>query len=104
MPLKRLFNGTKENKPTLRLIRQNIRYNTVIPGNAHSSDTFNVITTQQIAHTVSLSQIPIYITCISIFPTKPPEASTSPASSPNIQSSEGLSGPLPLNNTTHRFF
>ena len=54
-----LFNGNKNSKATLRLVRRNTRSNTVIPGNPNQANTYAEITTQHVAQTFSLSQIPI---------------------------------------------
>ena len=82
-----LFNGNKNSKATLRLIRHNTRSNTVIPGNPNQANTYAEITTQQVAQTFSLSQIPIQHAPVpaqhqQLYPNLSASDSTSPNTSP----------------------
>ena len=82
-----LFNGNKNTKATLCLVRRNTRSNTVIPGNPNQANTYAAITTQQVAQTFSLAQIPMQHAPVStqhqqIYPNLSASDSTSPSTSP----------------------
>ena len=82
-----LFNGNKNTKATLCLVRHNTRSNTVIPGNPNQANTYAAITTQQVAQTFSLAQIPMQHAPVStqhqqIYPNLSASDSTSPSTSP----------------------
>ena len=82
-----LFNGNKNTKATLCLVRRNTRSNTVIPGNPNQANTYAAITTQQVAQTFSLSQIPMQHAPVptqhqQLYPNLSASDSTSPSTSP----------------------
>ena len=82
-----LFNGNKNTKATLCLFRRNTRSNTVIPGNPNQANTYAAITTQQVAQTFSLSQIPMQHAPVptqhqQLYPNLSASDSTSPSTSP----------------------
>ena len=82
-----LFNGNKNTKATLCLVRRNTRSNTVIPGNPNQANTYAAITTQQVAQTFSLAQIPMQHAPVStqqqqLYPNLSASDSTSPSTSP----------------------